>query len=167
MFSVFSKKAKNASILNPTEQRPIPEVQKTRLRDNDVESRVTDLKNLDDSTGAIVEPGWVVSTRQISQAAEELGLKVDVLEWMLRAAKHSRRPVLKTLLSEIEESISRLEKAFESFGPPVPTSYKENNPAPSVPRIGKETVRAGDAAAGHQNVDRMRTSIQHRSRIGK
>jgi hypothetical protein len=72
VFSVFSKKAKNASIPNPTEQRPIPEVQKTHLRDNDVESHVTDLKNLDDRTGAILEPGWVVSTRQISQAAEEL-----------------------------------------------------------------------------------------------
>ena len=165
MFSVFTKKAKNASILNPTEQRPIPEVQKTRLRDNDVESRVTDLKNLDDSTGAIVEPGWVVSTRQISQAAEELGLKVDVLEWMFRAANHSRRPFLKTLLSEIEESISRLEKAFESFGPPVPTSYKENNPAPSVPRIGKETVRAGDAAAGHHPSNRNPPERDHRSEI--
>jgi hypothetical protein len=145
VFSVFSKKVKKAQIQNPTEQRPIPEVQNTHLRDNDVESRVRDLKNLDDSTGAVVEPGSVVSTRQISQAAEELGLKVDVLEWMLRAAKHSRRPVLRTLLSEIEESISRLEKAFESFGPPGPTSYKENNPASSGPRIGKEMVRAGDA----------------------
>jgi hypothetical protein len=138
--------SKKAPIQNLIEQRPIPKVQKTHSRENDVETHLTNLENLDDeSTGAIVKPGWLVSTGQISQAAEELGLKVDVLEWMLHT-KHSR-PLLRTLLSEIEESISRLEKAFESLDHPRLTFYKENNPASSVPRIGKERVRAGDAEA--------------------
>jgi hypothetical protein len=66
--SVFIKKAR---MQNRTE-RALPEVRKTHLRETRVESRAGDLKNLDESTNAPVEPGRLVSIRQISQAAEVL-----------------------------------------------------------------------------------------------
>jgi len=100
--------SKKPQIQNRTEQLLIPAVQKTHLRENEV----------DDNASATSKPGWLVGTGQICRAAEELGLIVDVLEWTLRAPKHARRPTLRTLLSEIEESINHLEKAFESFAPP-------------------------------------------------
>ena len=62
--------SKKPQIQNRTEQRPIPAVQKTHLRENEV----------DENTSATSKPGSLVGTGQICQAAEELGLTVGVLE---------------------------------------------------------------------------------------
>jgi hypothetical protein len=79
-----------------------------------VENRLQDLRNFVDALSAAAHPIWLINAARMSEAADELRVKVEALDWMLRVARHFNGPNLGILLSAIEESLSDLEKAVES-----------------------------------------------------
>ncbi|MFY9531805.1 MAG: hypothetical protein WBC04_19250 [Candidatus Acidiferrales bacterium] len=81
---------------------------------NSVESRLQDLKDLVDALSAAEHPIWLANTARMCEAADELRVKVEALDWMLRVARHFNGPNLGILLSAIEKSLGDLEKAVES-----------------------------------------------------
>jgi hypothetical protein len=81
---------------------------------NRVETRLRDLKNLVDALSAAEHPIWLTNTARMCEAADELRVKVEALDWMLRVAKHFNGSNLGILLSAIEKSFADLEKAVES-----------------------------------------------------
>jgi hypothetical protein len=79
-----------------------------------IESRLQHLRYLVDGLCDGVLPGLLTQRIHVREALEELLVKEAAMRWIVRIARHSNGSIREVLWSDIEKSLTDLEKTAES-----------------------------------------------------
>ncbi len=96
---------------------PIPESRTARPgchSEEDIESRLRNLGHLVEGLCDAAYLTLLTERTHVREALEELLVKEAAMRWIVRVAKHSNGPIREALWSDIEKSLTDLEKTAES-----------------------------------------------------
>lgn len=95
----------------------IPESRAARAAchsEEDIESRLRNLGHLVDGLCDATYLTLLTERTHVREALEELLVKEAAMRWIVRVARHSNGPIREALWSDIEKSLTDLEKTAES-----------------------------------------------------